>query len=128
MNTYQYQGGCHCQDIRYEINLQQSIENTDITSCNCSLCEKTGYLHLIIAKNQFSLNSDWNLLSNYQFNKKIAKHYFCKKCAIKSFYQPRSHPDCWSVNVRCIDGFAQFKLNVNNFDGKNWEQNIHTIT
>jgi len=127
MSSHEYKGGCHCQAIRYQIKLDQSIGSRKITLCNCSICEKFGYLHLIIPKLQFKLGSDWDLLENYQFNKKIAKHYFCKKCGVKSFYQPRSHPDCWSINVRCIDNFSQLKLRVNNFDGKNWQQNIETI-
>jgi len=128
MNNYEYQGGCHCQDTRYTISLDSTIESSSITACNCSMCEKTGYLHLIIPKNQFQLNTEWGQLTNYQFNKKIAQHYFCKTCGIKSFYQPRSHPDCWSINVRCLDGFANINLKIDNFDGKNWENNIEQIT
>lgn len=128
MKTFQYQGGCHCKDVRFNLKLNKSIENHDITACNCSMCEKLGYLHLIIPKHEFALLSDWNKLTHYQFNKKIAKHYFCKTCGIKSFYQPRSHPDCWSINVRCLDSFSKINLRVNNFDGKNWEANIHSIT
>jgi len=128
MSTYEYQGGCHCQDIRFKFQLLKAIESNTITACNCSMCEKTGFIHLIIPKDQFQLNSDWNQLCLYQFNKKIAKHYFCKQCGIKSFYQPRSHPDCWSINVRCIDGYNQYNLRIDAFDGKNWEQNIGKIT
>ncbi len=128
METFQYQGGCHCSDVRFNIKLQTSLEYQEVISCNCSLCEKLGYLHLIIPKHDFSLSTDWENLTNYQFNKKIAKHFFCKTCGIKSFYQPRSHPNCWSINVRCLDGFCKFNLKVENFNGKNWEQNIHTIT
>lgn len=127
MNENTYQGGCHCGAIRFSLCLNDSIENEIITSCNCSMCEKTAYLHLIKLKEHFTLITDWQELSNYQFNKNIAQHYFCKTCGIKSFYQPRSHPDCWSVNVRCLDGFSDIKIRVNNFDGKNWEQNIQSI-
>lgn len=128
MNSYLYTGGCHCQAIRFEVKLKQSLEKTTITSCNCSMCEKTAYLHLIIPKTDMKLLSDISQLTNYQFNKNIAKHYFCKTCGIKSFYQPRSHPDQWSVNVRCLDNFSQLTIHVANFDGKNWEKNIHKIT
>ena len=127
MSTHRYQGGCHCQDVRFKIDLSLRLEKTEITACNCSICEKTGFLHLIIPKSQFKLLSSWDNLSNYQFNKKIAQHYFCKKCGIKSFYQPRSHPDCWSVNVRCLDDFSQTTFLIKNFDGKNWEQNIGSL-
>jgi hypothetical protein len=128
MSRYNYQGGCHCQDIRFCIDLPDSIGSMQLTSCNCSICEKTGYIHLIIAKSQFKLQSAWNKLSCYQFNQKIAKHYFCKRCGIKSFYQPRSHPNGISVNVRCLDGFDQLNITYSEFDGKNWQKNIHTIT
>jgi len=128
MKTFQYQGGCHCGDVRFNLKIQEAIDQQDITACNCSMCEKLAYLHLIIPKNKFELTSSKDNLSLYQFNKKIAKHYFCKKCGVKSFYQPRSHPDCWSVNVRCLDNFSQYQLKLQNFDGKNWEQNIQSIT
>jgi len=127
MKENTYQGGCHCGAIRFRFYLNDAIENETISSCNCSMCEKTGYLHLIVAKQHFKLTSDWQELSNYQFNKKIAQHYFCKSCGIKSFYQPRSHPECWSINVRCLDGFSDINFRIKNFDGKNWEQNIHSI-
>jgi hypothetical protein len=128
MNTYEYSGGCHCQHIRFNLNLEKLIESTTIIACNCSMCEKTGFLHLIIPKVQFQLLSDWNKLRNYQFNKKIAKHYFCKNCGIKSFYQPRSHPDCWSINVRCLDDYSKLNIQTDEFNGKNWEKNIGQIT
>lgn len=127
MSTHEYQGGCHCQDVRFTICLDTPIESSNITACNCSMCEKLGFIHLIIKKDIFQLKSNWTKLSNYQFNKNIAKHYFCKTCGIKSFYQPRSHPDCWSVNVRCLDDFSHFKLDFDTFDGKNWEKNIEKI-
>ncbi len=128
MNTFTYQGGCHCGKIRYEFSLPNAIENTEILSCNCNICEKLGYLHLLIPKNRFSLIGNDKDLTNYQFNKKIAKHLFCKNCGIKSFYQPRSHPKNWSINARCLDDFAKINISATNFDGKNWEQNIKFIT
>jgi len=128
MKTFQYQGGCHCDDVRFKFNLLESIEDIKIAACNCSICEKLGYLHLIIPKQDFTLLTEWENLTCYQFNKKIAEHYFCTQCGIKSFYQPRSHPDCWSINARCVDGFSEYNLKVKNFDGKNWQQNIQSIT
>jgi len=122
MNEHIYHGGCHCHEIRFEIQLKKTLAEVTILQCNCSICIKTGYLHLIIPKKQFELQTNWANLSNYQFNKRIAKHYFCKICGIKSFYQPRSHPDCWSINVRCLDEYSYDKLKLEDFDGKNWQK------
>ena len=59
-------------------------------------------------------------LTSYRFGTGAAEHLFCKTCGIKSFYQPRSHPDCWSVNANCLDDTPE--LAVEAFDGQNWEQ------
>lgn len=127
MSTFHYHGGCHCQDVKFLIELHKPLEGMEVTACNCSICEKTGFLHLIIPKQQFKLESNWSKLESYQFNKNIAKHYFCRRCGVKSFYQPRSHPDNWSINIRCLDDFNKTKFQIKSFDGKNWEQNISSL-
>jgi hypothetical protein len=66
-------------------------------------------------------------LTTYTFDTHEAKHMFCKTCGIKSFYIPRSNPDGYSVNLRCLDQDRFDKVTVELFDGKNWEQNAHTL-
>ena len=127
MSEYIYQGGCHCGSVRFKFNLDFSLEETEILRCYCSLCEKLGYLHIIVPKPDFELCNDWEKLECYQFNTKIAMHYFCKTCGVKSFYQPRSHPDCWSINARCIDDIENCQLTIKDFNGKKWSENISTI-
>lgn len=114
------QGGCHCQKVRFEIEVQQQPK---LDSCNCSICLKTGFLHLIVPKSKFRLLTDKQELSCYQFNSKIAKHYFCKNCGIKSFYLPRSNPDGFSINARCLDTTDWQEWQIEAFDGQNWEAN-----
>ena len=43
----------------------------------------------------------------------------CRHCGVKSFYQPRSHPNAWSVNANCLD--EPVELVIERFDGRNWE-------
>jgi hypothetical protein len=50
------------------------------------------------------------------------KHLFCSVCGIKSFYVPRSHPDGFSVNARCLDAGTVQGMTVKKMDGVNWEQ------
>jgi hypothetical protein len=127
MSNKNYQGGCHCGAVRFNFKLERSIEDTQILRCNCSMCEKLGFLHIIISKQEFELTSHWNQLNCYQFNTKVAKHYFCQTCGVKSFYQPRSHPDCWSVNARCVDKISNYELAIEDFNGKQWSDNISNI-
>jgi hypothetical protein len=112
-------GGCHCGRVRYEVFAPARLEVSD---CNCSMCSKTGYLHLIVPKARFRLLSGDDSLTDYQFNTGTAKHLFCSACGIKSFYVPRSHPDGFSVNVRCLDEGTVTGMDVHPVDGKNWEK------
>jgi hypothetical protein len=112
-------GGCHCGRVRFEVIAPSRIEVID---CNCSICAKSGYLHLIVPKDRFKLLSGKDSLSTYAFNTGTAKHFFCSVCGIKSFYAPRSHPDGYSVNARCLDGGTVEELTVVPGDGKNWEK------
>ena len=114
-----HQGGCHCGRVRFEVMAPAAIEVGD---CNCSMCSKTGYLHLVVKKEQFKLVSGEDALTNYQFNTRTAKHFFCSHCGIKSFYVPRSHPDGYSVNARCLDEGTVASMTSRKIDGKHWEK------
>ena len=118
MNTT-HTGGCHCGAVRFEVQAPARIEVID---CNCSICSKTGYLHLIVPKSRFRLLQGEEVLRTYTFNTGTAKHLFCSVCGIKSFYVPRSHPDGFSVNARCLDEGTVEAMAVVQGDGKNWEQ------
>jgi hypothetical protein len=110
-------GGCHCGRVRFRV----TADLDRVTECNCSMCGKKGFLHLIVAPTQFELLSGWDDLTTYSFNTGVAKHTFCKHCGIHSFYVPRSDPDKIDVNVRCLDNIEVESLAVKKFDGRHWE-------
>src|ERR1700679_639834 len=91
-------GGCHCGRVRFEVTAPAQLEVAD---CDCSICSKFGYLHLIVPADRFKLISGREALTTYSFNLHTAKHYFCSTCGVKSFYIPRSSPDGDIVNARC---------------------------
>ena len=110
-------GGCHCCAVRFEAEVEREVE---ILDCNCSICAMTGFRHLIVPHGDFVLLSGEEDLTSYRFGTRAANHLFCRVCGVKSFYQPRSHPDAWSVNANCFD--APVDLSIEHFDGRNWEQ------
>jgi hypothetical protein len=117
-------GGCHCGRVRFEVEAPAAIEAVE---CNCSICSKSGFLHLIVPKSRFTLIRGSESLSIYTFNTGVARHMFCKTCGVKSFYVPRSHPDGYSVNVRCLESATIEKMTVVAFDGKNWEDHARDL-
>lgn len=108
-----HRGGCHCGRVRFEVDAPADIAALD---CNCSICRMTGFLHLIVPASRFRLLSGGDALVEYTFNTGAAKHRFCGRCGIKSFYIPRSHPDGVDVNVRCLDTGTVASLQVTAFD------------
>jgi len=78
-----------------------------------------GFVHIVVPHQQFELLSGRDALASYRFGTGAAEHLFCRSCGVKSFYQPRSHPDAWSVNANCLDEPVQ--LAIAQFDGRNWE-------
>lgn len=117
VNKEFYKGGCHCGAVQFEFTVPKMIK---VLRCNCSLCHRIDFLHIIVPHAELKLLSDEAELQPYRFNTGAAEHLFCRICGIKSFYQPRSHPDCWSVNARCVDDLALGTLPIIDFDGRDW--------
>ena len=111
-------GGCHCGEVRFDVSVRAAIE---AQACNCSICAKTGFVHIIVPESRFRLIQGAEYLTEYSFNTGVAKHLFCARCGVKPFYRPRSNPDGWSVNARCLDSTEGLTLNIEAFDGQNWE-------
>jgi hypothetical protein len=116
-----HRGGCHCGRVRFEVDAPAEI---DVRECSCSICKRTGHLHLTVPRARFRLLSGEDVLTTYRFNTGVANHLFCSVCGVKSFYVPRSHPDGYSVNARCLDEGTVARRNVGHFDGANWEENV----
>lgn len=118
-----YKGSCHCGAVTFEVEAPESIQ---ADRCNCSICSKSGFLHLIVPLSKFKILTGRNSLSTYTFNTGVAKHTFCKVCGVKPFYTPRSNPDGIDVNVNCLDTQPK-SIHVTEFDGRNWEENAHKV-
>lgn len=116
------EGGCHCGQVRFRVRLRTNRA----LECNCSICAKKGFINLIVPEGDFELVQGEAALATYRFNTRIARHHFCKDCGVHVFTRPRSHPEARDVNARCLDdGFAF--LDIEPFDGRQWEDNVDSI-
>ena len=114
-----HRGSCHCGTVRFTVMAPAEVIAED---CNCSICRKAGYLHLLVPAARFTLESGTDALATYSFNTAIARHTFCRHCGVKAFYVPRSNPDGYSVNLRCVDTRTFDTVRLEAFDGAHWEQ------
>lgn len=118
-----YEGSCHCGAVRFRV----TVEVHEVLDCNCSICRKKGFLHLIVPEEAFEILAGEDALSDYRFGTGVARHRFCHLCGIHPFYTPRSHPDAVDVNVRCLDPNVLDRFVVTPFDGERWEENVGAI-
>jgi hypothetical protein len=119
-----HRGGCHCGDVAFEVEATAAIT---VQECNCSICSMTGFLHLIVPASRFRLLRGAESLTTYTFNTGTARHLFCRRCGIKSFYVPRSNPDGYSINARCLDPATIEQLVIEPFDGRHWEESAAAL-
>jgi hypothetical protein len=110
-------GGCHCGAVRFTAKMVDPP--VPALDCNCSICSMTGFLHIVVLHEDFELVTGRDALATYRFGTGAAEHLFCSNCGVKSFYQPRSHPEAWSLNARCLD--EPVELEIEQFDGREWE-------
>ena len=118
-----FEGSCHCGAVRLRV---RAALDARVDDCNCSICRKKGFLHLIVPPEDFELLSGEQELSTYRFGTGVARHHFCRHCGIHPFYRPRSHPDWYDINVRCLEGNTASFVVVP-FDGQHWEQNVASL-
>ena len=120
-----HRGGCHCRAVTFTFEAPRRVT---VQSCNCSMCAKVGFIHLIVPASRFRLLQGQEVLSTYTFNTGVAQHHFCSVCGVKSFYVPRSNPNGYSINMRCIAPGTFDYIRVEEFDGQNWEDHADDLT
>ncbi len=119
MERIVHRGGCHCGAVAFEVEAPADLE---VLECNCSICTPSGFLHLIVPASRFRLLRGAHALTTYKFNTGVAQHMFCRRCGVKSFYVPRSNPDGYSVNLRCLARDTVRSVTIRPFDDRDRER------
>jgi hypothetical protein len=113
----QYVGSCHCGAVRYHVDIDLS---QPVIVCNCSMCGRAGTMLAFVPADKFTLEQGEDSLTDYQFNKEVIHHLFCKVCGIKSFARGigPGGKETAAINVRCLEGVDPSKLEIKQFDGR----------
>ncbi|WP_246510523.1 GFA family protein [Bradyrhizobium glycinis] len=120
----EHHGRCHCGSVKFCVRAPRELS---AIRCNCSICQMSGFLHLLVRGDKLGIECGEEFLSTYRFNKNIARHTFCRVCGVKPFYRPRSNPSGFSVNIRCLDRRTIEGIRINEFDGEYWEEAFHSM-
>jgi hypothetical protein len=111
-----YRGSCHCGKVSYEVEgeLEQVME------CNCSHCDRKGYLLWFVDRDKLRLNTPEDQLATYTFNKHVINHHFCPSCGCAPFGvgKDRSGAAKAAINVRCLENVDRAALKIVPVDGR----------
>jgi hypothetical protein len=99
---------CHCGAVVIELDLPNGI--VDPRRCDCSICRRKGAIVASVPLSGIRIVQGEQHLRLYQFNTRVARHYFCGLCGIYTHHQRRSFPDQYGYNVGCLEGINPFLL------------------
>ncbi|KAK0517551.1 hypothetical protein JMJ35_000706 [Cladonia borealis] len=116
-----HKGSCHCGKVTFSILHSPKLS---ISECNCSICYMKGFLGLIIRASALQSLSGKENLTEYTFNTGTAKHWFCKTCGISPLTIPRSFPEGYNINFRCLQRENVREVKVTPRDGQHWEEEM----
>ncbi len=103
-----YLSRCHCGRVVLEVTLPEGL--VDLRRCDCSMCRRRGAIVASVDKGNLRVLQGKELLSLYQFNTRVAEHYFCSNCGIYTHHGRRSNPEEYGINVGCLDGVNPYDL------------------
>ena len=112
-----YKGSCHCGQVEFDVTLD--LDKSVV--CDCSICSKKGGIINRVAPEDFELHTPIESLSLYQFHTRTAKHYFCPTCGIYTFHRPRTAPEMWGINVRCLEGVDLSNIKITQVHGSQFD-------
>ena len=101
-------GGCHCGGVRFRVRLVDGLNTA--RRCTCSYCRMRGAVAVSAALDDIAIEAGEDLLTEYRFHTKAARHWFCSRCGIYTHHQRRSDPSQIGINVACLDGLSPFDL------------------
>jgi hypothetical protein len=111
-----YSGSCQCQAVAFSA----ALDLTSSMTCNCSRCQRLGWVMAFAPAVKFTLKSGEDSLSQYTFNKEAIRHQFCRTCGIEpfAFAKGRDGSDMVAVNVNCLEGVDPRALSSKHADGR----------
>lgn len=112
-----HHASCHCGAVQLDVEL----ELEGLTTCNCSICGRTGAIMAFVGADRLKNVRGEEQLTDYQFGNQTIHHVFCSVCGVRPFARGRGRDGAeWAmVNVRCLEGVDVHQLTVTTqYDGK----------
>ena len=106
---------CHCGRVRLEVE----AELAEVVECNCSICQRSGFLHWYVPPESVTYLSETQGVSTYWWRSATGGQHFCPNCGIAVVRISTQFPPPVSINARCSEGIDLATLSIRQFDGRN---------
>lgn len=97
---------CHCGAVALTITLSDGVNTA--RRCDCSFCRMRGAVAVSAPLDGVQIVKGAENLTLYEFNTRVAQHYFCRVCGIYTHHKRRSNPNEYGVNVAILEGWSPF--------------------
>lgn len=88
-----HKANCHCGALKFTFSISPPLDDYPVVECNCSICQRNGYLLVYPIKENLKLGDDSEeALGSYTFGNENVKHIFCKECGSSVFFEVLSPP------------------------------------
>ena len=94
-------GTCHCGAV--EIAIPADTDFSVARRCDCSFCRRRWAPTVGVDGDKIEVIKGADMLKRYQFNTKVAEHFFCQNCGIYTHHRRRSNASEFGVNITCFD-------------------------
>lgn len=114
-----YHGHCHCGAVRFEADTALDTP----AMCNCSRCQRLGWVMQSVPADKFRLLSGDDKLTNYHFNTNTIDHLFCSICGIESFARGRDGQgaETMMINLNALEDAPEIDRNaIKHWDGRSF--------
>lgn len=111
-----FEGSCHCGAVEFSVDADPPAE---AMSCNCSHCQRKGFLLAFLPADTFTLTKGEDVLTDYLFNKHNIRHRFCATCGTEAFAEGKGPGgfEVRAINLRCVPSIELDSLTINKVDG-----------
>jgi hypothetical protein len=106
-------GSCHCGQVT--IRLKAPV--TEVTSCNCSICKRSGGLWTYCAPQDVTIEGEAET-DRYIWGDKTLALVRCRTCGCITHWRPlQDGASRMGINARMLDGIDLTAMPVRQFDG-----------
>jgi hypothetical protein len=108
--VHEVSGGCHCGNVRVDLQLAREPGTYHPRACDCDFCRKHGAAYVSDPQGSLSIRiQDARSFGNYRQGSGVAECIFCARCGVLIGALYRSEGRIWgAINAKIVEDSTTF--------------------